>query len=498
MEVSVTVDDSAEYRGTVLGTDPVRDLAVIRICCGSFRTLSFGDASELEPGDGVVAIGYALGLLGEASITRGIVSAIRYDSNHLSDVIQTDAAINPGNSGGPMLSMTGQIVGVNTYRIDESSSGRTAEGLGFAISATTLLQRLPVLKETRAAPAPTLSWINPLPSPDGSFGPIDGELRHDPADALIKVKSAKDFMDNMIVEATFVNPYSGDSNDWDYGFIFREERGGPRIHLVVTSNKRWDLQWRETPSADTAHRLSSGNLHNFDTSAGGRNHLRVFATEERGWLFVNGVFVSTLDLSAVTGAGDILIITGAFTGNQVAGAVTRYEDFQGNLLSKAYGPASGMLESNPEYLSFHSGGVRARDFVVEAEFLEKSRFGFRDYGFAIRNSEFNRLEIIYLFIGDDGATWGHSTREPDDEYYTDVAYPINPAFRGYMLPDLDSKNHLLIIAIEESGWFFVNGHLVTKLDFSHNLDSGWVGVASSFASTTGGSPSFTNFNIWTP
>ena len=63
-QVNVTVNDSATYRGTVLGTDAIRDLAVVRICCGSFSKLSFGDASGLQPGDEVVAIGYALGLSG--------------------------------------------------------------------------------------------------------------------------------------------------------------------------------------------------------------------------------------------------------------------------------------------------------------------------------------------------------------------------------------------------------------------------------------------------
>ena len=75
-EVSVSVNDSAYYRGTVLGTDSVRDLAVVRICCGSFSKLPFGDAARLQPGDEVVTIGYALGLPGEATITRGIVSAV--------------------------------------------------------------------------------------------------------------------------------------------------------------------------------------------------------------------------------------------------------------------------------------------------------------------------------------------------------------------------------------------------------------------------------------
>ena len=94
-EVTVTVNDSTPYRGTVMGTDTVRDLAVVKICCGNFSKLPFGDAASLEPGDEVIAIGYALGLSGEATITRGIVSAVRYDDSHQSDVIQTDAALNP-------------------------------------------------------------------------------------------------------------------------------------------------------------------------------------------------------------------------------------------------------------------------------------------------------------------------------------------------------------------------------------------------------------------
>ena len=188
-QVNVVVNDSATYAGTVRGTDQVRDLAVVSICCGRFQTLPFGDASSLEPGDEVVAIGYALGLSGEATITRGIVSAMRYDSSRQSNVIQTDAAINPGNSGGPMLSMYGEILGINTFRIDESNSGRTAEGLGFAISEITVQQRIPTLKTVQAAPTPTPTRRpSPTPSYSGGFGfgPISGELWHDPSDGLIK------------------------------------------------------------------------------------------------------------------------------------------------------------------------------------------------------------------------------------------------------------------------------------------------------------------------
>ena len=157
-EVSVTVNDSAYYRGTVLGTDSVRDLAVVRICCGSFSELPFGDAARLQPGDEVVTIGYALGLPGEATITRGIVSAVRYHSGYLSEVIQTDAAVNFGNSGGPTLSMSGEILGINTFGL------RDSEGLNFAISGITVQQRIPALMTAQAAPTPTPTW-QPPPSP---------------------------------------------------------------------------------------------------------------------------------------------------------------------------------------------------------------------------------------------------------------------------------------------------------------------------------------------
>ena len=349
VQVSVIVNDSTTYSGSVLGTDSVRDLAVVSICCGSFQALPFGNAAALQPGDEVVAIGYALGLPGQATVTRGIVSAVRYDSTHRSDVIQTDAAINPGNSGGPILSVSGEILGINTFRYDESQSGRPTEGLGFAISGTTVQQQVPTLRASPPAPTPTPTrrpTATPVPGQTSDFGPTSGELRRDPSDGFIKTEYANVSIADMMVETTFVNPYSAASNKWDYGFIFRRENTGPAIHFAVTSDRRWYLGWRETSNADT-QRVGGGTLKTFDTGAGGRNHLRVVAIKERGWLFVNGEFVSALGLLDVTGAGDVAVMTGAFTGNQVAGAITRFENFRGNRLSRRYGPADGKLEKEP-------------------------------------------------------------------------------------------------------------------------------------------------------
>jgi len=144
--VDVTVNDSKTYQAKVLGVDATRDLAVLKICCGAFQVLTFMDAAKLEAGTEVIAMGYPLGLPGNATVTKGIISTVKY---HIGDerwIIQIDAPINPGNSGGPLLSLDGQVVGINTFRIDAAKSGRAAEGLGFAVSEQTVRRYLPVLK----------------------------------------------------------------------------------------------------------------------------------------------------------------------------------------------------------------------------------------------------------------------------------------------------------------------------------------------------------------
>ena len=488
VRVSVTVNDSVSYNGSVLGTDSVRDLAVVTICCGDFQTLPFGDATALQPGDEVVAIGYPLGLPGEATITRGIVSAMRYDPTYSIYLIQTDAAVNPGNSGGPMLSMSGRILGINTSKISEIG----VEGVGFAISEQTVQQHIPTLKAGPATPTPTPTrqpTATPRPGQTADFGPIDGELRHEPLDGFIKEQDANVSVADMMVEATFVNPYSAASNDWDYGFMLRGSVSGSFIQVVVTSDRRWYLGWRETSDAEN-QRLGGGTLTTFNTSSGGRNHLRVVAIEERGWLFVNGDFVSTLDLSDVTGAGDVAVMTGAFTGNEVSGAVTRFENFRGDRLNKRYGPAEGKLEKKPEGISAHWSGARTRDLVAEAEFISPQGSDW-SYGFIIRKPEFSRLEVIGLT---DTAWWFHKTRDVGDDEYTGVA----DGWLSNAGISLLNRNHLLVIALEGAGWFFANDRLIAKLDLGHNLDSGGVSAAGSFFNDHTGEPSFEDFNVWVP
>ena len=154
------VADSQRYQAEVLGYDTVRDLAVLEICCGDFQALTFRNSEEVRPGSEVVAIGYALGFSGSASVTRGIVSATRYHPAYRSWVFQTDAPMNPGNSGGPLLLATGQVIGINTFVRTRDRQGNPTEGLGFAISERSIMSVLPSLVEGRQ-----ISSATPTPAP---------------------------------------------------------------------------------------------------------------------------------------------------------------------------------------------------------------------------------------------------------------------------------------------------------------------------------------------
>ncbi|NEP53257.1 MAG: PDZ domain-containing protein [Moorea sp. SIO3C2] len=134
-EVKVTLKDGRSFDGQVVGTDPVTDVAVVKIEATDLPTVNLGKAENLTPGEWAIAIGNPLGL--DNTVTVGIISALGRSSSQVGvpekrvSFIQTDAAINPGNSGGPLLNATGEVVGINT------AIRANAQGLGFAIPVET-------------------------------------------------------------------------------------------------------------------------------------------------------------------------------------------------------------------------------------------------------------------------------------------------------------------------------------------------------------------------
>ncbi len=135
-KVSVGLYDKRSFDATVIGTDPLTDLAVIKIDAQNLPVAYLGDSDNLKVGQWVMAIGNPLSL--SSTVTAGIVSAIGRgqlglirDSYGVENFIQTDAAINPGNSGGALVDLSGSVIGVNSA-IAAGGSG-TYIGYGFAI-----------------------------------------------------------------------------------------------------------------------------------------------------------------------------------------------------------------------------------------------------------------------------------------------------------------------------------------------------------------------------
>lgn len=136
-QIVVTLPDRRELKGTVVGTDPHTDLAVIKVNANDLTAAQWGDSSKLELGSQVWAIGSPFGL--EQTVTKGILSGKHRavsDSNTagknpFQDLLQTDAAINPGNSGGPLVNSNGEIIGINV-----SIYGDRFQGISFAVPSS--------------------------------------------------------------------------------------------------------------------------------------------------------------------------------------------------------------------------------------------------------------------------------------------------------------------------------------------------------------------------
>src|SRR3984957_8130728 len=137
VDIRVTTSNRRVLKAKLIGTDPLTDLAVIKVdASAGLPSVPWGDSKEVRPGQTVLAFGNPYGF--RFTVTRGIVSAINRPNPDVSDrrkpgeFIQTDAAINPGNSGGPLVDARGEVVGINTFLISPSGS---FSGMGFAIPA---------------------------------------------------------------------------------------------------------------------------------------------------------------------------------------------------------------------------------------------------------------------------------------------------------------------------------------------------------------------------
>ena len=139
----IILSDGSESDVSLVGYDMYADLAVLKSEGNVPAVAILGNSEALDPGETVIAIGSPLGDF-KNSVTTGVVSATGRsidtgEGYKIEDLIQTDAAINQGNSGGPLVNLAGEVIGLNTLIVRSSRSGTAAEGLGFAVSANSIV-----------------------------------------------------------------------------------------------------------------------------------------------------------------------------------------------------------------------------------------------------------------------------------------------------------------------------------------------------------------------
>ena len=340
--VHVLVEDETEYEASVLQVDTRRDMALLRICCGEFETVDFMDSDTLHPGDEVIAIGYGQDqylprtfrpgrtiVPGEATVTRGIISAFRYDSQMDAQVVQHDAPVNGGNSGGPLLSLDGRVVGVVTFRfVDRPDHDLFREGLHFSVLETTVQERLRL-------------WDL---GPSASFGPLSGTIRHEPGDEFIEAFYPRftTTADEFSIDVTFTNPYAMRELSLDYGISFGRSRepNDQFLYFVVTEyddKPRWYVYMRD--AGRDLQFLHSGIVPQLNLRAGEKNRLTLFVDGRWGDLYVNGQRVEytedfgeakrvNLGLTHIDShEGEVVIFSGLW--NERQNAQVRYEDLTG-------------------------------------------------------------------------------------------------------------------------------------------------------------------------
>ena len=151
-EVRIRLANGQEAPARIIGTDPVTDIAVLKVNGLNVTPLAFADSDQVKVGQRVIAVGNPFGF--DETVTQGIISAKgRAMEDSANEFFQTDAAINPGNSGGPLVDLRGEILGINSAVYAGGGAGTgSPQGLGFAIPANTARRALEAIIKTGRVP----------------------------------------------------------------------------------------------------------------------------------------------------------------------------------------------------------------------------------------------------------------------------------------------------------------------------------------------------------
>lgn len=159
-EIRLTLSNGEEVKAEVLGTDSYMDIAVLRIDADNvLQVAEIGDSTEAKLGDTVFTVGTPVSTDYAGTVTKGIISGENREitvtnngSQYMMEAIQIDASINPGNSGGPLVNINGEVIGINSVKLVESS----VEGMGFAIPIEVAMSQIDKLEKGETIERPVI------------------------------------------------------------------------------------------------------------------------------------------------------------------------------------------------------------------------------------------------------------------------------------------------------------------------------------------------------
>ena len=160
------------------------------------------------------------------------------------------------------------------------------------------------------------------------LGPIQGSLAHNPGSQVIAGRMLSVDVKDFIFEVRFYNPYAASQAGWDYGLLFRHIGANQHVRLIIRSDK--SLVVMNNVGEPNGNILFQGDIPDLNIEEGGWNLLTVYCLAtpqgERGFIYINKIFVVEVDLSVRSNAGDIAVVTGTYEGDQVEGESTDYQD----------------------------------------------------------------------------------------------------------------------------------------------------------------------------
>ena len=166
--------------------------------------------------------------------------------------------------------------------------------------------------------------FTPTPTPHPSipiFGPASGTLVHEPDDRRFELFRGVTTGEDVMIEATFFNPYPTTKGSWSYGFLLRNSRFGYYHRVLVQSKGAWIHRLRL--GTGRSEDLRSERSDNVDRTPEGKNHLRVITIGDEGWVYINGVFEGNINLSELTEPFNNFVVLG----DEMEGEATRFEGF---------------------------------------------------------------------------------------------------------------------------------------------------------------------------